>query len=135
LILTDTGPLVALLNGGDQHHRACVQALPRVQGPLVTTWPVLTEAMHFLGRWGGWEAQQGLWSWVNRKNLVLRDISPEMSLRMQALMRQYHDLPMDFADASLVALAEELRLPRIFSLDSDFRVYRLPNGGTFEVIP
>jgi len=55
--------------------------------------------------------------------------------RMRVLMQQYQDLPMDLADASLVAVAEERRLDRIFTLDSNFHVYRLAGGRTFIVIP
>ena len=55
--------------------------------------------------------------------------------RMPALMERYRDLPMDLADASLVALAEERRLRQVFTLDADFRVYRLPDGQAFEVLP
>ena len=50
-------------------------------------------------------------------------------------MTQYQDLPMDLADASLVAAAEALSLPRIFTLDGDFRVYRLSDGRPFEIVP
>ena len=51
------------------------------------------------------------------------------------LMEQYHDTPMDLADASLVATAALLNLRRIFTLDSDFYVYRINNAGVFEVVP
>jgi len=54
---------------------------------------------------------------------------------MRVLMEQYRDLPMDLADASLVAAAEERALDRIFTLDSDFRIYRLPRGRTFTIVP
>ena len=42
---------------------------------------------------------------------------------------------MDLADATLVAAAEKLRLNRILTLDSDFRIYRLAGKRYFEVIP
>jgi uncharacterized protein len=42
---------------------------------------------------------------------------------------------MDLADASLVALAEDQRLRDVFTLDSDFRVYRLPDGQAFNLVP
>jgi hypothetical protein len=54
---------------------------------------------------------------------------------MRVLMEQYRDLPMDLADASLVAIAEERRLDRIFTLDADFHVYRLPRGRGFTIVP
>ena len=91
--------------------------------------------MHFLGVRGGWAAQRGLWAWVNRGTLVIEEATPSMAPRMEWLMRQYRDRPMDLADASLVALAESRTISTIFTVDSDFRIYRLPNGGTFEVIP
>ena len=50
-------------------------------------------------------------------------------------MEQYSDTPMDLADASLVATAEALNLTRIFTLDSDFYVYRINSTNALEVVP
>jgi len=50
-------------------------------------------------------------------------------------MEKYRDVPMDLADASLVALAEERGLRRIFTLDHDFEVYRINGRLTFETVP
>jgi len=50
-------------------------------------------------------------------------------------MEKYRDTPMDLADASLVAAAETSGLNRVFTLDSDFRVYRLKDTTPFEVVP
>jgi uncharacterized protein len=57
------------------------------------------------------------------------------SKRMRELMEKYSDLPMDFADASLVTIAEVLNLDRIFTLDSDFKIYRVNQTIPFEVVP
>jgi hypothetical protein len=54
---------------------------------------------------------------------------------MRLLMAQYQNVPMDLADASLVAVAESIRSKRIFTLDSDFYVYRLYGKEVFDVIP
>ena len=54
---------------------------------------------------------------------------------MAALMDEYHDLPMDLADASLIAAAECLGVRQIFTLDSDFHIYRLADGSAMEVVP
>jgi len=54
---------------------------------------------------------------------------------MVALMEQYRDRPMDLADASLVAASEHLRMRRLFTLDNDFRIYRLADGSTLDLVP
>ena len=54
--------------------------------------------------------------------------------RIRQLMQQYHDVPMDLADASLVAAAEVLGIRQVFTLDSDFHIYRLHGKDAFDVI-
>lgn len=61
------------------------------------------------------------------------DLSPTHGVRIQELMHQYQNLPMDLADASLVILAESLGHGRIFSVDQrDFNTYRWKNTHPFE---
>jgi predicted nucleic acid-binding protein len=104
-------------------------------GPLLTTWPCFTEAMYLVGRGGGFPAQAALWQLRSVGRLVLHEPTPIEVDRMAALMDQYRDLPMDLADASLVATAEHLGLRRVFILDRDFHVYRLDDGSALEVVP
>lgn len=54
---------------------------------------------------------------------------------MVELMEKYRDRPMDLADASLVAASEHLRMRRLFTLDNDFRIYRLTDGSTLDLVP
>ena len=135
MILTDAGPLVALIDRGEADHARCVSALAQIALPLVTTWPALTEAMYLLGEAAAWAGQEALWRLLARDDLQVAEISPAARTRMRALMDKYRDLPMDLADASLVAVAEERGLSRVFTLDSDFRVYRLARGRSFTIIP
>jgi predicted nucleic acid-binding protein len=102
---------------------------------MLTTWPALTEAMYLLNQAFGCQGQARLWGLVERGVLQTLDISPDATVRMRLLMEQYRDLPMDLADASLVAVAEERGLDQVFTLDSDFHVYRLPRGRYFSVFP
>ena len=133
MTLTDTGPLVGLINVADQHHTRCVAALP--EEPLLTTWPCFTEAMHLLWRDGGYRYQAALWNMYRDGRLVLHEPKPAEILRMAQLMEQYRDLPMDLADASLVATAEGLGLRSVFTVDRQFYVYRLEDGAALEVVP
>jgi len=56
--------------------------------------------------------------------------------RIRDLMRKYKDLPMDLADATLVAVAEREKIRRIFTLDRrDFEVYRPAKIGRFIIFP
>lgn len=136
MTLCDTGPLVALIDRDDPHHPQCVAALGTLPpNALVTSWPCFTEAMYLLGRAGGLPAQDALWSYLADEIVTLHTPEAEEWKRMRMLMRQYHDTPMDLADASLVATAERLDLLRIFTLDSHFRAYRVHNGQAFEVVP
>ena len=103
---------------------------------MLTTWPAFTEAMYLLGEAGAWKAQQALWNLVEQGDIELAEIDVELQGRIRALMAKYQDLPMDLADASLVALAEARRLRDVFTLDhGDFQVYRLHSRKTFRLWP
>ena len=122
MILTDTGPLVAILDHTDRHHAACVAALSELTAPMVTTWPVLARGVLPAGgcRAGGADADRAGHA---QGHVVVHDIADPA--RLLELLRKYGDRPMDLADGSLVVLAEQLRLYRVFTLDrTDFRVYR-----------
>ena len=135
MTLTDAGPLVALLDAGDQYHSDCIAALHRVPSfPLLTTWVCFAEAMYLLGEVGGFSYQAALWDLIWTGQLVLHDLTPEEGNRMTALMEQYRETPMDLADASLVAVAESGSLQSVFTFDADFYVYRLVDGSALEVI-
>ena len=136
MILTDTGPLVALLDADDPYHVECVAALHRLPlRPLLTTWVCLTEAMYLLGEVGGYRYQAALWNLRATGRLVLHTPTPAEIDRMAALMAQYRDTPMDLADASLVAVAEIRSMRRVFTVDTDFYIYRLVDGSALEVVP
>jgi len=101
--------------------------------PLLTVWPAITESMYFLQRAA--VGADGLLDMIEDGAVRLLPLGQEDASRMKALMRQYRDLPMDFADAALVRVAERDGLKTILSFDRHFRVYRLPRRGSFEVLP
>lgn len=90
--------------------------------------------MYLLGRRGGFLPQDRLWGVVANGPVVLdQPVSGEKE-RMRGLMRQYHDLPMDLADASLVAAAERLGARRVFTVDHHFHAYRIDGKHPFQII-
>jgi predicted nucleic acid-binding protein len=133
--LTDAGALVALVDKNQPQSAGCRSTFVTLSLPLVTTWPAFTEAMYLVYQVGGWPLQHNLWEYVEQGLLRLHSSIEAEQRRMRQLMEQYRDTPMDLADASLVATAEVLNLSRIFTLDSDFYVYRINNTGVFEVVP
>ena len=134
MTICDSGPLFSLIDSRQQHHVRCAEIVDSLI-PLVTTWPCLTETMYFLGRSGEWRLQEVLWDYLDKQILQLHDLRPHGRSQMRSLMKRYQDTPMDLADASLVVAADELSLRQIFTLDSDFRIYRLADGGTFQIVP
>jgi predicted nucleic acid-binding protein len=84
---------------------------------------------------GGWRAQEKLWQMRERTLLGVVDLPGSAVDRTRSLMEKYSDVPMSLADASLVSLAEWRNLTRIFTLDSDFAVYRFRGRRSFVLIP
>ena len=119
MILTDTGPLVALLDINDHHHQRCLDAIKKLPTkPMLTTWPCFTEASHLLGTSGGYRYQEKLWRLHITGRLYIHTFSSIEVERMNQLMDMYQDTPMDLADASLVAVADSLNLKYIFSFNT-----------------
>ena len=133
-VLIDAGPLIALLHRDDMHHARCTEALQKIRSQMVTVWPVFTEAMYLLNF--SWPAQEALWEWIETGVIGILPLEKEDVPRMKALMKKYRDLPMDFADAALVRVAERERIRTVFTLDHrDFQLYRPLKIGRFSLIP
>jgi len=121
-VLIDTGPLVAILNANDRYHSWSVEQLKKIQGPLLTCEPVLSEAF-FLMRTTG-NGVEKLWDMLNRQGIKIHfSLAEEMEI-IAKLMVKYADQPMSLADACLVRMSELCPGHQVFTLDSDFKLYR-----------
>ncbi len=133
-LLLDTGAFVALVDRSEERHADCVAALEQWSGLIVTTEAVLTETLYLVGP--TWEAQHVCFEFFRRGAVALVPSSPASLQRVAALMSKYRDLPMDFADGTLVALGEEMETDQVFTLDRrGFGVYRLHGRKPFRIIP
>jgi predicted nucleic acid-binding protein len=95
---------------------------------------VLTEATHLLGRVRGGAA--ACLEFFVRGAAVLVPTDRATLLKCQQLMEKYAHLPMDYADATLVVLGDEVGTNLVMTTDRrDFGVYRLASGEPFEVVP
>ena len=133
-ILLDTGALVALIDRSEKHHDRCIEFFRGYRGEMFTTEPVLTEALYLLGP--SVKAQRACVELILSGGAGLVPQSLTSLSRAIELMEKYHDVPMDFADATLVALGEEAEIEEIFTLDlRGFQAYRMQGRKTFKVRP
>jgi uncharacterized protein len=123
-ILIDAGPLIALFAANDKHHKGIRDFLKKHPYRFVSTLAVFTEVSHILGF--SVKAQRDFYEWVMYKGVIISDINQNDMPRIVELTDKYADLPMDFADATLVITAEKANIREIISLDKDFDIYRLP---------
>ena len=132
--LVDTGPLVAYIDRADPMHDSVARTLDPFSGRLVTTGPVITESMHLLA-----DARDGpmlLAELILATNLHVAESTRPASIKQAAeLMRKYADTPMDFADATLVLLADATGILDILTLDRrGFSTYRTSTGKRFRLM-
>lgn len=133
MIIVDTGFWLALIDQKDKYHQIAKQALKQYNEPLITTWPVITETCHLLLKRKGSNAQIVFINNLDQGLFTIFDLTTNSTSRIAQLMKQYENLPMDLADASLVILAEHLGHGRIFSVDQrDFNTYRWKQNSPFE---
>lgn len=131
-VIADTGALVALLDRSDSHHQWALECLKNLKPPLWTTESVLTEAWHLLGYAPG--ARAGLTELCRSGVLSFGfEVGTELAAVLE-LLEKYADTPMDFADACLVRMVELNRESAVWTVDSDFCVYRQSGRKVIPVI-
>jgi predicted nucleic acid-binding protein len=134
VILIDAGPLVALVDGSDQHHHECVGTLREIREPLATVWPAVTESLYLLLE--SPRGQDAVLEMLERGAVRVLPLTRDDVPRIRELMGKYRDQPMDLADAALVRVAEREGLDRVFTVDRrDFEVYRIGRRKPFRILP
>ncbi len=133
-VLLDAGPLVALLSPRDPWHARSADAWPRLTDYCVTTEAVLAEACHLMLR--GKQAAALPLEVVLHAGIPVVTLDDAGRRYAARLMRDYANLPMDYADACLVAVGETLGIERVFTIDRrGFGTYRMTSGKQFEIVP
>lgn len=120
--LIDAGPMIALFDKDDQYHAKIVAFLRNFNGRLVTSWAVITEVMYMLNFSN--LVQLDFLRWIERGALEIPDIENNHLKRIRDLSEKYSDIPMDFADATLILISELYQVKDIITIDSDFNIYR-----------
>jgi len=132
--LVDTGPIVAWLDAADAAHERVATKLDAFKGQLVTTSAVISEAMYFAG--DDSRGPRQLVEWVSTSRVAVYDFCQPLELRAAvALMEKYPDVPMDFADATLLLLAEAAQIYDILTLDRrGFSTFRTREGRPLRLV-
>jgi predicted nucleic acid-binding protein len=132
--LVDTGPFIAYIDRTDPAHASVAECLDGFTGQIATTAAVVTEVMYFLA-----DVTAGPASFaellVASGARIAESIRPDGIFAAAELMSKYADTPMDFADATLVQLADDLRITEILTLDRrGFSTYRTATGKPFRLV-
>ena len=134
MILIDAGPLVALADPLDAHHRQCVELATTLLNPQITTWPVLAEAAWIMRRSQHFFLRL-LPSFANGE-IAIHQAGSEALTWMVDFMDRYSNMRAQLADASLMYVAEREQIDTLFTLDRrDFSVYRTSKNRALKIVP
>jgi predicted nucleic acid-binding protein len=132
--LADTGAILACLDRSDRWHERCRDAFGHCRLPLSTSSAVLTELFHLLG--DSPREVELAWAFIRSGAVTVLPIGDGDLPGIEALMRKYHDRPMDFADATLVHLAQRESFSTVFTIDhDDFETYRVAGRKRLRILP
>ena len=132
--LADTGALLAYLDAADCWHDRCRSVFGLFRLPLTTSTAVLTELFHLVG-----DSKREVditWQFIRSGAITVAPISDRDLPDIEALMRKYHDRPMDYADATIVHLAQRESLSTVYTIDhDDFETYRVGGRKRLRILP
>jgi len=120
-VIIDTGVLVALINRNDRYHAWAKRMLANIKPPMLTCEAVVSETCFLLR---DFRKQDVLFQWLDKGALSIAFNLQEHAKTIRVLMGKYADVPMSYADACLLRMAECQSGSQILTLDSDFRIYR-----------
>ncbi len=132
--VADTGPLVAIVRIREKAHKKCAAALKAIRPPLLTCWPVLTEAAYLLrDEPGGFAALAGM---LDSGLIRLAALDETAMPWIVAFLDRYASAKAQLADAALMYLAEREGIDTVFTLDRrDFSIYRTTGGHALTILP
>jgi hypothetical protein len=132
--LIDTGPLVSILGKNDPFHHKCVEAFKQAPAPLLTCWPVITEAAYLLRE--SLPAVTKLFELLRTNALAILPLHLADLPAIEAIFSKYQDQGFQLADACLMYLAERERIVEVMTLDKrDFSLFRTSAGKSLSLRP
>ena len=130
-IIIDTSALVALINPNDPHHRWAVEQWSKIYPPVLTCEAVISETCFLLRQIHLIEAVFGM---IETQAVAIDFNLQREAFSVRQLMKRYESVPMSFADACLVRMSEKWVNSKVFTLDSDFAIYRRDRNNLIPLI-
>ena len=131
-VVLDTGPLVAFLDRSEENHGFAVEQFRQIRPPFYTCEPVIAEACYLLRHVP--RAIDQIQRFLKAQLLSLPFSLTVDGEAVFELMRRYRNIPMSLADGCLVVMVEKIIGSRVFTLDSDFQIYRTAKGKPFRLV-
>jgi len=133
-VIMDTGPWVALIDRSEGKHNQSVEWFRPFEGDIFSSEAVLTEVLSLLN--SSSKAQLAAFDFVLNGAITIVASDLESLRKAKKLMAKYSDVPMDYADATLVCLADDLSIPHVVTFDvRGFGIYRLSLKRPFIALP
>ena len=133
-VIMDTGPWVALVDRSEGKHNQSVEWFRQFEGDLFSSEAVLTEVLYLLNFSA--KAQSAAFDFVLNGAITIVASDLESLRKAKKLMPKYSDVPMDYADATLVCLADDLSISHVVTFDvRGFGIYRLSLKRPFIILP
>lgn len=135
-VLLDSSAVYALADQDDKWHEPMASAVESQSGERVVPVTVLTEACYMLATRLGPRAERRLLRAIMHGEFLLEGLGVPDIARVDQVLQKYADANIGFVDASIVAIAERLRLPTILTTDQrHFRLFRPRHCRTFTILP
>jgi predicted nucleic acid-binding protein len=135
-IIVDTGPLYALADADDQYHRAVAKFVAATRETLIVPSPIIPEVCYLLGEYLGANAETEFLQSLIGQELLLEHFNTKDLQRAVDILKQYHDVGFGMVDATVMAMAERLKIQTVLTIDHrDFGMFRPKHCDAFRIVP
>lgn len=135
-LIIDTGVIYALADRKDDWHAAAADFMAGFSGRLFIPSAVMPEACYLLNTYLGQDAEMGLVQSLVNREMVLEHWTAQDLARIAEILKKYRDANIGFVDASIVAIAERLKICGILTTDRrHFAAIKPQHCKEFKLLP
>jgi hypothetical protein len=135
-IIADTGPLYSLADKKDPYHRIVASYVASVEETIIVPSQIMPEVCYLLLESIGTEAELSFLRALTNRELAVEHFTEEDSARAVEILEKYRDAEFGVVDATVMAMAERLKIKTILTLDRrDFSLFRPRHCDAFTLVP